>query len=138
MTHPVLIYDGECPMCRSARAWLEARVPVGALEYLPCQDERRAEVAPGMAREECLQAMQLVRPDGHRLAGEKALPALLQMTPGWRWLGRLLELPGMGWLTGPVYAVIARNRLSISRVFFAKSGPACDSESGCNLDGKPR
>ncbi len=125
-------------MCRAAKAWLEARVDIAKLKYLPCQDEHRLMVVPGMTREDCLHAMQLVLPSGERLSGERALPALLRLTSRWQWLGRLLELPGMGWLTGPVYGVIARNRLSLSRVFFRTQGSSCDSGSGCNFDGKSR
>ena len=67
----------------------------GALETLPCQHEDRARRFPEISREQCLAAMQLVTQDGRVYSGEQALPPLMDLMTGWRWLARILRLPGI-------------------------------------------
>ena len=39
--------------------------------------------------------MQLVTQDGRVYSGEQALPPLMDLMTGWRWLARILRLPGI-------------------------------------------
>src|SRR6266852_4002208 len=80
----VLIYDGTCGRC-------------------PWMDERT-----------CLQAMQLILPDGRVLAGDAAIPEILRRLRGWRWLVQAFRLPGMELLAPRLYAWVARHRYQIS------------------------
>jgi predicted DCC family thiol-disulfide oxidoreductase YuxK len=115
--HPraVLIYDGECPMCRASALWLmRLALSAGTLEILPCRATVRAERFPQISEEACLTAMQLVLPDGRVLAGADAVPDLLRRIRGLAWLAGLFSLPGMRPLARRVYAWIARNRMRIS------------------------
>lgn len=111
----VLIYDGECPVCRASALWImRLALAGGALEILPCRSEERARRFPGVAEAACLEAMQLVLPDGHVVAGADAVPDLLRRLPGLGWLARAFDLPGARPLARHAYAWIARNRLKIS------------------------
>ena len=133
MDVPVLIYDGDCPMCRRARGWLEARVEPGRLLFVPCQSPELSNVAPTLEPEACMRAMQLVHPNGAIEAGDQAIPSLLRMLHGWRWLAPLLMLPGMRWLSAPLYEWIARHRLSLSSLFFREvNTTGCQGQS-CSL-----
>jgi predicted DCC family thiol-disulfide oxidoreductase YuxK len=131
---PVLIYDGECPLCQTAVRWLRTRVPGETLETLPCQDPARAERFPQVTRAACMEAVQLVRPSGAVLSGDAAVPALLRLTPRWGWLGRLLELPGLRAFRPTVYRWIARNRLSLSRLFGFRATPDPEDGAACPRD----
>lgn len=113
----ILIYDGECPMCRRAQAWFTARVPSERLMCIPCQSPERERLAPQIPLDECLTAMQLILPDGTRYSGEQALPVLLRMTPHWRWLGRILGTRVFLWVAKPIYRTIARRRFVLSAFF---------------------
>lgn len=124
----LLIYDGNCPLCQRARRWLEQRIPPDRLETLPCQDPERSRRAPMVSLEACLEAMQLVLPDGRRFAAEKAFPPLLALMPGGRFFAWCFALPGTGW----AYRRIARNRLAISALLFRKApGERCSRDEGC-------
>lgn len=126
---PLLIYDGQCPMCVRARQWVEARVPAGSIEFLACQDPRRAERAPAVSESQCMEAMQFVGPDGRVYSGERAFPPLLRLTRYGRWIAWCFQLPG----TALVYRAIARNRQHLSAFFKPrKPGEHCSIDDGCD------
>ena len=113
----VLIYDGECSMCRASALWLLRRAEAGGardLEILPCRSPVRRQRFPSMTDEACMQAMQLVLPDGHVLAGADAVPEILRRIPRWRWVAALFDLPRARPFARRVYTWIARNRMKIS------------------------
>lgn len=127
----VLIYDGDCPVCRRAAAWVETRARDGVFEYLACQSPERAARFPGMAESACLEAMQLVLPDGTVYSGDAALPLILERLRGWRWLARLLRLPGLRRVSPAVYRFVARHRYAISAIVYRKaSGGRSNCPSG--------
>ena len=110
----VVIYDGQCPMCAGAVAWVERHAVQGAFEFLACQSSDRARRFPELAEAACLEAMQLVLPDGRILAGAGALPEILGRLRGWRWLAAAFRLPGVGWAAPTIYRWVARHRHAIS------------------------
>jgi predicted DCC family thiol-disulfide oxidoreductase YuxK len=113
----VLIYDGECSMCRASALWLLRRAEAGGardLEILPCRSPVRRQRFPSIADETCMQAMQLVLPDGHVLAGADAVPEILLRIPRWSWVARLFDLPRARPFARRVYAWIAKNRMKIT------------------------
>lgn len=123
----LLIYDGECPLCQ--RAWAEARIPAERLETMPCQDEARPERAPVVTREACMEAMQLVLPDGRCYSGEEAFPPLLRLTRYGRYFAWCFSLPG----ASLAYRLIARNRLALSGLFRRKEpGDHCSTDGECD------
>ena len=113
----VLIYDGDCAMCRASALWLMRRA-LGRgdeeLEILACRSQARRTRFPHIDEAACLSAMQLVLPDGRVLSGADAVPELLARMPGWRWLRHAFDVPGARPLARRAYAWIAANRLKIS------------------------
>jgi predicted DCC family thiol-disulfide oxidoreductase YuxK len=114
----VLIYDGECAVCRSATAWVRENAAPDAFEYLSCHSEDLPRRFPAVARAACLEAMHLVLPDGSILVGEKALPQILSRLKGrhHRWAAAFLRLPGAGILSGAFYRWFAARRHRIARL----------------------
>jgi predicted DCC family thiol-disulfide oxidoreductase YuxK len=111
----VLVYDGDCAVCRASALWLMRRaLSRGLLEILPCRSAVRRARYPAITDAACMTAMQLVLPDGRVLAGADAVPELLRRIRGWGWLARLFALPGARPLARRVYARIAANRMKIS------------------------
>ena len=113
----VLIYDGDCSMCRASALWLMRRALAGGardLELLPCRSPVRRERYPFITDQACMTAMQLVLPDGRVMAGADAAPEILRRIPRWRWLTGLFALPGARPLARRAYAWIARNRMRLS------------------------
>ena len=116
LTSPaVLIYDGECAMCRASALWLmRLALAGGELEILPCRSAPRRARFPQISDEACMAGMQLVLPGGRTLAGADAVPELLRRIRGLGWLATLAELPGARALSRRAYAWIARNRMRLS------------------------
>lgn len=114
----ILIYDGECAVCRTAVAWVRVKAPPDAFEYFSCHSEDLPRRFPAVAREACLQAMHLVLPDGTILAGEKAVPEILSRLKGrrHRWAAALFRLPGAGVLSRAFYRWFAGRRHRIARL----------------------
>ncbi|HKA61180.1 MAG TPA: DUF393 domain-containing protein [Methylomirabilota bacterium] len=110
----VLIYDGNCGLCRGGVSWISRRAVRGYFEFLPCQASERRARYPWMHEETCLEAMQLILPDGRLLVGDAAIPEILRRLRGWRWLAGLFRMPGVEVLAPRLYAWVARHRYQIS------------------------
>ena len=114
MAQAVLIYDGICGLCRGGVSWISRRAARGEFEFLPCQAAERRARYPWMEERVCLEAMQLILPDGRVLAGDAAIPEILSRLKGWRWLAALFRLLGIGYLAPRLYHWIATHRYQIS------------------------
>ena len=115
MERAVLIYDGECAMCRASALWLMRRARVSdQLEILPCRSGPRRTRFPQITDAACMQAMQLVLADGRVLSGADAVPELLRRVRGWRWVASVLGLPPVRPLTRRLYGWVARSRMRLS------------------------
>src|SRR3989442_14927526 len=86
MASAVLIYDGECSMCRASALWLMRRALAGGargLEILPCQSPARRARFPRIDDTVCPTALQLLLPDGRLPSGADAPPGILAPAPRW-------------------------------------------------------
>ncbi|PCJ57887.1 MAG: hypothetical protein COA73_10330 [Candidatus Hydrogenedentota bacterium] len=133
METATLIYDGECPLCLRARDWILPRALPGALTLLACQSEERRAQFDFVAEHDCLQAMQLVLPDGTVYAGDRALPYVLQRLRGWQWLAHLFRVPGVSLVAPIAYRFIARHRHALGTLVTRKG----DGADACDIDSPP-
>ncbi len=122
MAQAVLIYDGTCGFCQGGVSWIARRAVRGEFEFLPCQAGERRARFPWMEERACLEAMQLVLPDGRVLAGDAAIPEIFGRLKGWRWLAPLFRAPGMSLLAPRVYGWVARHRYQISCMLGRRRG----------------
>lgn len=114
----VLIYDGECAVCRGAVEWVRVNADPGAFEFFSGHSEDLIRRFPAIERAACLEAMHLVLPDGTVLAGEKAVPEILSRMRRrrHRWAAALFRLPGAGILSRAFYRWFAGRRHRIARL----------------------
>lgn len=113
----VLVFDGNCPVCKGAVKWIEENQWKGSFEMLPCQSKEAKERFPFMEETVCMQAMQLILPDGRVLSGEKALPEVLRRLKRFSPAADLFKLPGSGILSRSFYRWFADNRYHIADLF---------------------
>ncbi len=125
LSQPVLLYDGDCGFCRLWVERLRRWDRKGAIRCVPAQERAAVAGLPPIDDDALDRAMHLVMPDGTVFAGGRAVPAVLQYLPGWRWLGGLFRLPGAPWVTDMVYSNIAKRRHRLG----------CGSER-CRIGGK--
>jgi predicted DCC family thiol-disulfide oxidoreductase YuxK len=113
----VLIYDGECSVCRGTVEWIRPRSSPGAFEFLSFHSGEMERRFPFLDREACKQAVHLVLPDGRVLAGDRAAPEVFSRIPGYRWIARVLRFPGARGLSRVFYRWFARRRHAIASLF---------------------
>jgi len=116
--HAVLIYDGECPVCRKTAAWIRENMRKDAFEMIPCQSGEARKRFPFIEQAVCMQAMQLILPDGEVLSAEKALPEIVKRLKRYSPAAALFEFPGAGLLARSFYRWLADNRYHIAHVLF--------------------
>src|SRR3989442_4640894 len=115
-TGPTLICDGECGFCQRSVDWLRRWDRDHRIALVLFQDEARVAAydvpLPALAA-----AMHLVLPppDGRVFAGADAVPQLLRLLPGKRWLAWGFHIPGVPPLARRLYAWIARRRRCLVR-----------------------
>jgi predicted DCC family thiol-disulfide oxidoreductase YuxK len=114
----VLIYDGECPVCRKTVTWIRENMRKDAFEMIPCQSEEARTRFPFVEQAVCMQAMQLILPDGAVLSGEKALPEIVKRLKRYGPAAALFGLPGSEILARSFYRWFADNRYHIANVLF--------------------
>jgi predicted DCC family thiol-disulfide oxidoreductase YuxK len=105
---PVLLYDGECALCRRSIRWLQKHLPVQP-DLQPWQGADLA--ALGVAEAEASHSVQWVEPSG-RVSGGATAVARLLVSNGGRWavLGRLMLVPPASWVAAAIYWLVAKYR----------------------------
>ncbi len=100
-TQPVdtltVLYDGSCPLCQREISYLRSLAQQAPDCGLRFADVASAQNEPLFAAEriQLLARFHVQRSDGTRFDGAAAFVAMWARLPGWRWLARLAQLPGM-------------------------------------------
>ena len=124
MTKHCVLYDDGCPLCTfqmKVLTWLDWR---NALALVPISDPRAQEGAPQLTREDLLEAIHCVTPDGRVYRGARAIRFLALRLPLVVPLALFLWIPGVIVLAEIIYQWVSRNRLLFSRVFGCKDACA--------------
>jgi predicted DCC family thiol-disulfide oxidoreductase YuxK len=111
-----VIYDGDCGICTALKLEAERRDKENRLRFVAFQSHDLAQVAPGITREMASKAVYLLRADGRRFQGARALFEAMRRLPGpWGWVGAVGALPPLSLVAEPFYRLVAHNRAALSR-----------------------
>ena len=124
MNKHIVLYDDECPLCQfqmKVLSWLDWR---NALAIVPLSDPRANAVAPSLTREDLLEAIHCVTPEGRIHRGARAIRFVGMRLPLIVPVALFLWIPGIIFLAEIIYAWVSRNRLLLSRVFGCKGACA--------------
>jgi len=116
-----VLFDGACPLCRreiSHVKGLAEKHHASALCFIDVSDNSSALVNPAYANDQAalLARFHVERADGSRLDGAAAFIAMWQRLPGWRWLARFAQLPGMPFVFECAYRGFLLARPSLQRI----------------------
>jgi predicted DCC family thiol-disulfide oxidoreductase YuxK len=121
----VVLFDGECPLCRRSVAILKRLDWLNRLAYQSARETDRlprSEVALDPQR--LIEEMHVVTPDRQKAyAGYRAFRWIAWRLPLTWFVAPLLYLPGVPWLGNQVYRWVAKNRFHLV---------PCD-EGGCKV-----
>jgi predicted DCC family thiol-disulfide oxidoreductase YuxK len=112
-----VLYDGECPMCvfqMKVMSWLDW---LNVLALVPLSDARAKEIAPQLTREDLLEAIHCVTPEGRIYRGARAIRFLGMRLPLLIPVALFMWLPGVILVAEIVYRWVSRHRLLFSRLF---------------------
>ena len=124
MTKHIILYDGECPMCvfqMKVLSWLDW---FGVLALMPLSDPHAQEIAPELTREDLLEAIHCVTPQGRIYRGARAIRFVGMRLPLLVPVALFLWIPGVILIAELVYRWVSRNRLLLSRLFGCKDACA--------------
>lgn len=108
----VVLYDGDCPLCRKTTAILKRLDWFHRLAFHNCRDTKHTPANTAhLDAARMIQEMHVLTPDrGHALAGFRAVRWIAGRIPLMWPLYPLLFIPGMPRLGQRLYLWIARNR----------------------------
>ena len=124
MNKHIVLYDDECPLCQfqmKVLSWLDWR---NALAIVPLSDPRAKATAPSLTREDLLEAIHCVTPQGRIYRGARAIRFVGMRLPLLVPVAVFLWIPGVIFLAEIVYGWVSRNRRLLSRVFGCKGACA--------------
>jgi predicted DCC family thiol-disulfide oxidoreductase YuxK len=129
MTHDptmknVLLFDSECPLCTFQSRLLSWLDWFHVVEMVPLKDERSAVLAPGITREDLLEAIHCITPSGRIHRGARAIRYLGLRIPLLVPTGLFLWVPGVIQIAEIVYRFVSKHRLFFSRIFGCKGACA--------------
>ncbi|MCV2359873.1 DUF393 domain-containing protein [Paucibacter sp. TC2R-5] len=110
-----VLYDGACPLCRreiGVYQGLQASEPVCFADV----SDAAAILPPGSTREQLMARFHVQAADGRLLSGAQAFLALWATLPGWRWLAKLGQVPGLAWVMERAYRGFLYLRPALQRV----------------------
>ncbi|NBW77727.1 MAG: DUF393 domain-containing protein [Betaproteobacteria bacterium] len=93
-----VLYDGSCPLCQMEIAHLKGlaiKQTNSALCFVDISPEGENGLAFAVDRVNLMARFHVQLQDGSRLSGAAAFVAMWSRLPGWQWLARLAQLPGM-------------------------------------------
>jgi predicted DCC family thiol-disulfide oxidoreductase YuxK len=124
MKKQIVLYDNECSLCTfqmKVLSWLDW---FNVLALTPLSDPRAQEVAPQLTREDLLEAIHCVTPEGGIYRGARAIRFVGMRLPLLVPVALFLWIPGVIQIAEVIYRWVSRNRLILSRVFGCKDACA--------------
>ena len=120
----LVLFDDECPLCTfqmKSLTWLDW---FGVLRFLPVSQPEARAAAPGIGREDLLEAIHCVARDGKIHRGARCIRFVGMRLPLLVPVALVLWVPGVIQVAELVYRWISRNRHLLSRVFGCKGACA--------------
>ena len=116
-----VFYDGACPLCTAEMNVYRKCAGAEAVAFVDISEHDSALVVPGLVKANALKRVHVRLTDGRLVSGAAGFGHLWLALPAWRWLGRIVVLPGMLQATEPVYRGFLVVRPALQRIFRVKS-----------------
>ncbi len=124
MNPNTVLYDDECSFCTfqmKLLSWLDWR---NRFALVPASDPRVSTLAPELTPQQLNEAIHCISNEGKIHRGARAIRFISLRLPLFIPLAALLWLPGVILIAERIYALISRNRQTISKLFGCKGACA--------------
>jgi predicted DCC family thiol-disulfide oxidoreductase YuxK len=120
----VVLFDDGCPLCTFQMKLLTWLDWCNAVTLLPISDARAAQIAPQLSREDLLEAIHCITPEGRVHRGARCVRFVGMRMPLLVPVALFLWIPGVIYIAERIYMWISRNRHLLSRIFGCKEACA--------------
>lgn len=111
MPAPVeILYNSVCPVCEAGACDLRRRAPppgMGGAILTDVSNAPEALARAGVTLDQVRLKMHAITPEGRVVRGMPAIALAWRVTPGYRTLGRLMQVAPFSWIGAMVYHVAA-------------------------------
>jgi predicted DCC family thiol-disulfide oxidoreductase YuxK len=115
-----VLFDDECPLCTFQMRMLSWLDWCNVLSLVPLSDPQAKALAPNLTREDLLEAIHCVTPEGRIYRGARCLRFVGLRLPLFVPFALFLWIPGVIFVAEKVYAWVSRHRQVLSRLFGCK------------------
>lgn len=107
---PIVLYDGSCPLCMKEILHYRRQRGASDVDWINIHSAPQHLEAYGLTLDQTMRRMHVRDASGKWRTGARAFIALWQSLPRYRWLARLVGLPGVTAITEQVYRLFAARR----------------------------
>lgn len=109
---PVVFFDGGCPRCRREIAHYQRFAEADQLDWVDLHAHPQALAGTGLDWQQVMREFHVLDADGQWHRGVAAFAELWRHFPRWRWLARLVRIPGIHGLLAWGYRRWAERRFA--------------------------
>ena len=116
-----VFFDGSCPLCRSEISLYQNKKGSEPLEFVDVS-VAQANFPTGLSRNTAMARFHVYTKESGLISGARAFSELWKRIPGWKTLGYVTSLPGIGLFFEGVYRLFLVLRPQIVRLFLKIKG----------------
>lgn len=121
MQKDLVLYDGECNMCRRMVAWCKRRDVHDRMDFVPSQMGPAHIMTPELVKS-TEESVHVVTTDGRTLKAGRAVLHIFGKL-GWTRFERFFSWGPILAIVEFFYGIVARNRIAFSKVLFLREAP---------------
>ena len=118
-----VFFDGSCPLCRSEISLYRNKKSSAPLEFVDVS-VAQANYPTGLSRKTAMARFHVHSKERGLISGARAFSELWKRIPGWKTLGHVTSLPGVGLFFEGVYRLFLVLRPHFVRLFLKIKGPS--------------
>ena len=99
-----VFYDGSCPLCTAEIGIYRHCAGAETVAFIDVSMNETGTIGTGLDKATALKRFHVRDADGTLVSGAEGFGRLWLSLPGWRWLGRIVLLPGVLQVTEAVYS----------------------------------
>ena len=99
-----VFYDGSCPLCTAEIGIYRHCAGAETVAFIDVSVHEPGTIVTGLDKATALKRFHVRDADGTLVSGAEGFGRLWLSLPGWRWLGRIVLLPGVLQVTEAVYS----------------------------------